>query len=129
MLALIFAFGQPAVAGANESFRITKDWTLIFKRDGTLALWRRGWFSNEEHPIVTTNDEWFVSFGPADFRRIDIGSQPTPTTHYSPHLEPHGRVSCWWQDDGVIRIFPAKVIDGEWKFYADGEWLPVFFDE
>jgi hypothetical protein len=37
-------------------------------------------------------------------------------------------VSCWFEKEGSIRIYPSKVISGQWRFYADGEWLSVFND-
>jgi hypothetical protein len=124
--------GLSAQAAPEETgpFRITKDWKIVFKDDGTLKIFRRGWFKNEEHPVYAVDGDCYVYLAPAPLRIIDIGSQPSPSDRYTAHLEPHGKVSCWRiTEDGATEVHPAKVVKGEWQYYAQGEWLPLFYDD
>lgn len=126
MLNSLAARAEPEQTGA---FRITKDWRIVFKQDGTLAIFRKGWFKNEEHPVYAVDGDWYVYLAPTPLRIIEIGSQPSPSDRYTAHLEPHGKVSCWRITEGVTEVHPAKVVEGEWQYYAQGEWLPLFYDD
>jgi hypothetical protein len=124
-LALLSAMMTPAEAGTL--YKIKKEWTIIFRQDGTLALWRPGWVNYAGYPIKAIDGIWYIyPEWTAVKQPIDLDVQPSPEERFTAHLEPGGKVSYWGIISGLTVQYPAKVINGDWNYYVEGEWAPVF---